>query len=363
MKMEKEINEFDKVLSIIIPIYNCDKYINRCVDSILNQSNIDNDIEVILVDDGSTDNSGSICDSYSKINPLVKCYHKNNTGVSDTRNYGLSKASAKYITFMDSDDYIDNNYIEEIKNIINNKCNYDIINFGFYSDVENLKFQQLSSDKINYKECEFVNSNNIKEEFISLWDHAMFYNIWNKVYKSSFLKENNIIFPEDNVGEDVIFNEKCLLRTSKLYNSEKCFYHYIREREGAATNKYNSNMFEFRKREYIEFNAFFDEYGIAKEEYYEFSSRRFIERVLGCIENVYSSNMTFKQRYCNIKEIINDDLTRKSLKFAIPKSKKVKLMLIPIKCKSVILTMSMGKAFNFVKKRFPSIFNKLKNRR
>ena len=97
------------LISVIVPVYNVEKYLNKCVYSILNQSY--RDLEIILVDDGSTDSSGRICDELSKLDPRILVVHKNNGGLSDARNAGMKIANGNYISFIDSDDYVDEKFI------------------------------------------------------------------------------------------------------------------------------------------------------------------------------------------------------------------------------------------------------------
>lgn len=347
--------------SIIVPVYNCETYLSRCLDSVLNQSY--KKIELILIDDGSTDSSGQICDFYKEKDKRVVVIHKKNNGVSSARNDGLKFAKSKYICFLDSDDYISGEQFDEINNILKQHKNVELINFGFYSDVDDSDLNNLNSDIIKYKDILYNSHEEIKNDFVNLWDSSMLYNIWNKVYLKKIIDDNKIKFPKHNFGEDVEFNRLYLDKINSMYNSSRCFYHYIREREGAATKKYSQDIFNIRKNEFKEFNDYFDKWQIDKLEYYEYSCRRYIERVLGCIETVCGSNLKFSNRYNEIKRMINDDITRESLKYAELKSKKVRLMIIPVKYKMVYITMLMGKVLNIVKTKFPALFNKLKNRR
>lgn len=350
-----------KKFSIIVPVYNCQDYIERCIESVVKQNT--KDIELILVNDGSTDNTKELLKEYKKENDLIKVINKKNEGVSKARNAGLKEATGKYILFLDADDFLDESYIKEINEILKKYKNVELINFGFYSDVEDMEFNNLSRDEITYKEKYYKDQKALKKDFVELWDNTMLYNIWNKVYVKKIIDENNIKFPKTNWGEDIEFNRLYLKAINNMYNSKKCFYHYVRERNGAATKVYKPNIFETRKNEFNEFNNYFDSWEIKKDKYYEFSCRRYIERVLGCIENVYCSDMNFKERYSEIKKIITDDITRETLKHAVPKSKKVKIMLTPIKLKLALPTMMMGKTFNSIKTKHPDLFNRLKNRR
>lgn len=346
-------------LSVIIPMYNCEKYISRLINSITNQDY--NNYEIILLNDGSTDNTKNIINSVNDERFIV--INKQNSGVSDTRNKGLKKITGDLVTFIDSDDYISSNYFSTIINIYNTNNEPDLINFGFYSEVEDENFKILSSDKIKYKSILYKNKNQIKKDFVNLWDNTMLYNLWNKVYKVNLIKDNKINFIKENWGEDVVFNREYLLNINTLYNSDKCFYHYIRERKGALTKSFKSNFFEIRKKEFYEYNEYFEKWDISKDKYYEFSCRRFIERVLGCLENTYSSQMNFKAKYNEFKRIISDVDVNNALKNAKFKSKKVKLLVIPIRFKMILLEMILIKIIHYIKIKNPEIFNKLKNRR
>lgn len=345
--------------SVIIPTYNCATYLKRCVDSILSQLN--NEDEIIIVNDGSTDNTTDVCKKLSDIK--IKIINKTNTGVSDSRNQALKIARGKFIIFLDADDYVDNGYIKKVVEIIKKYSDIQFINFGFFSDVEDITKGVVSSDKINYKDYFYKTKREIYEDIVNLNDSCMMYNIWNKIYLASVIKKNDIYFENVYFSEDIIFNRKYVEKINNLYNCSDCFYHYVREREGAVTKKYKEDIFAIRKKEFIDYNDYFEGLNIKKSDYYEFSCRRYLERILGCIENVYCSNFNFRKKYFLIKEIISDKITVECLKYAKPKTFKIKVLLIPIKMNNTIITMTMGKMFHIFKTKFPALFNKLKNNR
>ena len=121
----------NELISIVVPVYNVEKYIEKCVNSITNQ--VYNNLEIILVNDGSTDNSGKLCDSLSKLDDRIKVYHKENGGLSDARNYGVERANGKYIGFVDSDDFIDSDMYKTLYDVIKREnadvaeCNMKIV--------------------------------------------------------------------------------------------------------------------------------------------------------------------------------------------------------------------------------------------
>lgn len=202
-------------ISVIIPIYNCEKYLERLINSILNQSYTS--FELILINDGSKDNSGEIIKTYQ--DKRIKILDKENTGVSDSRNKGLEIATGELICFLDSDDYVSPNYFETIISYFEKYPKIELLNFGFYSETENDKLERINYDLISYKEKYYENKEEIKKDFVELWDNTMLYNIWNKVFLNRIIKENSIEFSSHNWGEDVIFNRIYLRCIKNLYLS------------------------------------------------------------------------------------------------------------------------------------------------
>ena len=184
-------------VSIIIPVYNSEKYISRCIDSIL-KNNFDN-YEIILMNDGSTDNSRKICEEYcNKYRSFIKLYNKKNQGVAKTRNEAIGYASGKYVMFIDNDDWIDDSYIQVYVNEAK-KRNCDAV-FGGYERV-NEKNEVLNRVILTEKH-EFS-----KYKIVAPWA---------KIYKRDFLINNNIKFLDSNIGEDIYFNFQVVNTTKKI---------------------------------------------------------------------------------------------------------------------------------------------------
>lgn len=359
MSNVEEIN-----FSIIIPIYNSEKYIEKTVQSLLNQTY--SKFEILLINDGSKDKSNLICEKIAKKDSRIKFFDRENKGVSNTRNFGIEKSRYEFLCFLDADDYVESNMLQEYVNIIKKHKNVELITSGFFSEVldkSNIKKSQV--DIINYKENYYDSKDRIKKDFIKLWDNAIFYNVWNKVYLSSIIKRYNIKFINAKMGEDLDFNQQYLLKITNIYNTEKCFYHYIRGRNNTITGKYIENLFDIRLEENFKLKNYFEKFGLKKDDFEEFCARRYIERTLGCIENLFNSqcNMSIKEKYKEIKRIILNKVTREDLKKMKAKSIKIKLLLIPYKIKSVTLAFVMGKVLAVCKRKMPKLFNSLKNKR
>lgn len=198
-----------KKISVIVPIYNSEDYIDRCVRSIVEQSY--KNIEIILVDDGSTDNSSMMCDEWAKNDKRVKVIHKENGGVSSARNEGLKIAKGDYISFVDSDDYIDKKMIEKMLNQME-KGNTDLV-------------------ICNYEPNSNYNTNKLisKNDFYNLiLDKTLFRGyLWNKLYKKEIISKNNLkLDSKIHICEDLLFNCEYALYCNDIRVINDKLYYY-----------------------------------------------------------------------------------------------------------------------------------------
>lgn len=209
-------------ISIIIPIYNLEKYLDKCIKSILNQTF--KDFELILVNDGSTDKSGVICDNYKKVDDRIVVIHKENGGTSSARNIGIDIARGKYIGFVDGDDYIhENMYYELYENLIKNNSDISICKFIKVYDKDNLKFNNnIFKEKysnIEALECLYRDGS---EEFVVPW---------NKLYRSELIKKFR--YPLGRKYEDAFIIHGLLYKCNKITFINKELYYYY-QREGST---------------------------------------------------------------------------------------------------------------------------------
>ena len=230
--------------SVIIPVYNVEKYINRCLKSILSQRY--NDLEIILIDNGSTDRSGSICDIYANEDANISVYHIENHGVGSARNFGLSKARGEFIYFVDSDDYLVGNLFAEFEDKLT--PDLDLLVFSYYNSFEQEMTEKNRTKKIlpyngSYDKYDF--SKIFKDLFLS----DMLYTVWNKFYRREFLIENNISFEKYELGEDVRFNLNAYRNVNKVYLSQDSYYVYVIGRKGSAMSSYNPKRLQYQLQE------------------------------------------------------------------------------------------------------------------
>lgn len=225
----------NSLVSIIIPIYNVEKYLKKCLDSIVNQTY--KNIEIVCIDDGSPDNSIDILNEFAKRDNRIKIIRQENKGLSGARNKGIDNAKGKYIIFIDSDDWIEFNMVELMINKIE-KENLDIVICGQYNHYI-LNDNELIKE-INLKKLSNFIFNNYKEYFIKNYQLKLpFGSSWNKIFKLDIIKENNLYFVEKCLHEDLLFVFRYLNLVRRIGIVETPLYHYIVNRSDSITNKIN----------------------------------------------------------------------------------------------------------------------------
>lgn len=215
-------------ISIIVPVYRVEKYIRKCIESILAQTY--SNWELILIDDGSPDNSGSICDEFAKIDSRVHVYHKENKGVSSARNLGLDCATGDFIMFVDSDDWITDDCLDIcIKEIHENEL--DALQFGYVMIWSNKRVCKIK------KETDVFNGENyIKNKNFNVC-------IGGGIYKTDIIVNNNIRFDESlKLAEDQIFIFSILKYTTRIKYKQVALYYYLQNLQSAVHNSQSKDM-------------------------------------------------------------------------------------------------------------------------
>lgn len=318
-----------KKYSIIVPIYNAEKYIVRCIDSITSQSY--SNIEIILVNDGSTDNTKKILNSYKKKDKRIVAIHLKNGGVSNARNVGVQAATGDYITFIDADDYIEPNAIQEIDSIIERE-DIDIIKYNYITEIGFVKrkyhFSIKKSQIINKKDFD-------KFVYPYIFTTNDLSNVWNTVIKASIVK--NVLFDVKlKYAEDSKFMFECLNLADNLFILDKYMYHYVQNSSSAINtrnyykrviqlaNVLKANLFIYKEINNIEFSssmqkklndAFFDylayDHNIHNYKSYEIE-----------INKIFNDN-NFYDIITELTEILDIDLYNQLLKmYHVIKNKK-----------------------------------------
>lgn len=311
------------LVSIIIPIYNSEKYLKKCLQSIKNQNY--KNLEIILIDDGSTDSSGKICDQYGKEDKRCKVYHIKNQGVSNARNYGIEKANGKYIIFIDSDDWIPVDYVKILITTIK-RDEFDLIICPVHGKINKA-----------WKDFSFEFSKYNSDKFLFLNENHFLYGPHCKVYLAKIINENKILFPKGiSYGEDLIFNVEYLKKCKKIFITNQTFYNYRLENEDSLSRKYRENQFEMEKILNSKLFELIQAKEINDENLEKYYYRRYIDVAYNTILNNHKKK--FFEKYYFIKNILEDD----KLKIALKKGNKYgyskKILNLMERKSSIILT-------------------------
>lgn len=225
--------EENDLISVVIPVYNVEQYLPKCIESIMNQTY--KNLEIILVNDGSTDGSQKICEEYKSIDNRIKIINKENGGLSDARNVGIDNSSGNYITFIDSDDYIDDDYVYTLyKSLISYNADMSIASHKIIYP------KRIIDKATDEKFC--ANSKKVLEKI--LYDEGIDLSAWGKLYKKSLF--NNIKFPKGRLFEDSATTYRLIDESKKIAVNSKSVYNYV-----IRKNSISNEMFSEKKMDLI----------------------------------------------------------------------------------------------------------------
>lgn len=274
------------MLSVIVPVYNAEKYLRRCVESILNQTF--SDLELLLINDGSTDNSGAICDEYAEKDSRIQVFHKTNGGVSSTRNMGLVLAQGEWVTFVDADDWIETDTFEKVCKRLQEE-NADICLYDFniiYADHRRC----LCTPQI---EC-------YGESYLNKWLRFELTSLCTMIVRKSIYDTNNLRCPIQNYCEDFYLTTKLIYYAKKVTKLDYRGYNYNRLNENSLVNNINPNVAIEEQAIYKSLLDFF-----AKENVLERYEKPVVWRLLKCSQSLILDSSkhgefksVFPSRYC-----------------------------------------------------------------
>ena len=297
------------LISVIIPVYNVEKYLDKCVESVIKQTH--KNLEIVLVDDGSLDNCPKMCDRWTKKDNRIKVIHKENGGLSDARNVGIDNTIGKYIYFLDSDDYIDKDMLENLYNDMK-KNNSKISACGFIYETENKKEPYYCKE--NYVE----NSESVLKRIFQ--DNDISTCIWDKLYQRDLFDE--IRFPKGKIHEDTATLYKLIDKAKVISHISKAQHHYV-QREGSILN----SKFDTKQLDIVFF----------KEEIVFFIKEKY-QNILEEAENFYIQQLNKSIVLCYKNKLKKEYKTlKKKLKAYFPRIMKNSKMTTRTKIKSTII--------------------------
>ena len=310
-------------VSIIVPVYNVENYIERCLNSLVNQTF--KDIEIITINDGSTDKSLELINKYVKEDIRVSVIDLGDEGVSYCRNLGIEKANGKYIMFVDSDDWIDFNMVEVMYKKAEEN-NIDLVMCSYIREFKDHSKEKIFNlpEEIIYKEDKVKNEllrklvGPVKEELSNPEMLDALGTVWGKLYRTDILKENKIKFvdlKEIGSAEDTLFNIFTFNYLKKVMFLNKPMYHYWRDNPKSVTSQYNSKLKEQRKVFFKYISDFIKENNF-EQVFEEALNNRICTSVLGLglIECSKNNKISGINKIKNIKKIINEEYIRNAYK-------------------------------------------------
>ena len=347
-------------VSVIIPVYKVERYVARAVESILAQTL--EQWELLLVDDGSPDKSGDICEAYGARDPRIRVFHKENGGAPSARNLAMDRARGKYLYFMDADDWAEPEMLADMVALAE-RDGAQIVVTGFYIDTY-YKPGKFRRDCLQVEDAVFPDARSFRENAYRLFDKNQLYAPWNKLWLRSYVEQGHFRFPA-TFWDDFPFILAVIRDVERVTVSSRCYYHFIRERAESETTAYREGMYEKREEEHGWMKELYRHWGVNDGPSREMVARRYIERFIGCLENLTNPNchLSRREKREKIRGWIHSKNVRWALKLTEPRSRMMGLMLVPLRLRSVTLTLWEAQAITFVKTRSTKVFAALKARR
>ncbi len=344
-------------VSVIMPVYGVEKFVGKAIESIQNQTFAD--FEFLIVDDGTKDKSGRICDEYAAKDQRLTVIHKENGGAPSARNAALEIATGEYYYFMDSDDWAEPTMLEDMVNLAE-QTDAQLVVTGYYIDTYYSDTEYVSQEQAVPSQV-FETKRAFRENAYRLFDKNLLYTPWNKLYSANYIRENNLRF-SDTFWDDFPFNLAVIRDIERVTVSEKRYYHFMRARAESETAKYRTDMYEKREEEHRWMIDLYQYWNVNDQNSREFVARRYIERVIGCIENVTNPACTLsrKEKIAEIRHIISSDTVREQLPLMQARSGYMKVMLLPIKWKNTTLAYLEGVFISHIRRLSVKTFAKLK---
>lgn len=303
------------MISVIVPVYNVEKYLRKCLNSLLKQTY--KNLEIVVIDDGSTDSSGSICDEYAEKYDSFFVIHKENAGLGMARNTGLEYITGEYVVFLDADDYIEPTFIEVLyRNLINYKV--DMCKGGFLRVTDHkeiVSIRKFNNEIFEGKKAReellprMIGSSPSRHDSIEMC-------VWGAIYNASIIKKYDLKFPSERklISEDLVFNIDFMQHADGACTISETEYNYRINPESLSMS-YRIDRFEASRYFYLEMKKKLAGYGYDKTIILRLD-RMFFIYLRMCIaqEKKRSSKKTGKKSIRKIREICNDSIVRQAIK-------------------------------------------------
>ena len=291
-------------ISVIVPIYNGEKWIRECLEMIITQTF--KDFELIIIDDGSTDDSNQICKEYARTDDRIKLITKKNGGTWAARNRGIDESSGKYIIFLDCDDWYENTLFEKMYENIK-ESDVDLVISGQTNIFVNKNGEIVRRTTVLPKELYFKTNDEILENYIHLRKEAIGDTLWNKIYKAEIIKKYNLKFENYKRGEDTIFNANYYQHIDKCRVISEALYNYRIENENPVWLKYSDNYLDIVRSENDTIVGKLKEWGKYNNDAREYQATHFTYRIIE-----YFYKITYSKNFLSLGNKIEQRSTLRS---------------------------------------------------
>ena len=349
-------------ISVVMPVYGVEQYLNRAAESILQQTF--QDIELILVDDCSTDKCGTICEEIANKDHRVKVMHlKQNGGVSNARNQGMTLAEGHYVLFMDSDDYLDLDALQLAVDSIH-KNPAKLVIWGLIEEYYDNSNQLATTVKVDYPEYLFSSKEELRPHIIRLENKTLLGYPWNKLYDLNYLREQQLQYDSMALNEDIFFNIAFVQDIDSLNILNIAPYHYQKKIDYGLTSKFVVDYYDLHMLRISKMLELYKSWGLCTEEVKKILANIYVRYVTSAIQRNCDkrSGMNGKEQKEFIEGLFDTYLYRELIEHVSPESKIVKLSVF-LQNKKTNSCYMCGKGIYFVKNKLPILFAKLKQNR
>lgn len=347
-------------ISVAVPVYKVEKFLPACIESILSQSFTD--FELILIDDGSPDNSGEICEKYAEKDSRIRVIHKENAGLSHTRNVGIETARGAYIYFLDSDDCM---LPDTLQTLYDTAVEYgsDIVMGGYRAVVERDGVETASFDYTS--PTVHVNGKQEIARHVLDWKNKVLIDLTcNKLYRLDLLRESGVRMPVGELFEDTEFNLRFLPHVQSFTNIERCLFNYMQRTSGSITKSYNPDKIVFLKKRHIALKEYFDTVGAVTEEIEQQISFFYIKYIFSCFIDLFfkEAYLSGKQRRAFMKQEMSEDEFVRSAKKAAGQGRYDKMIARVARSQNTMLVYLFSRCMYILKFKLQSLFFVLKQK-
>lgn len=293
------------LVTVAIPAYNVEKFLGNGLRCIQNQTY--SNLEIILVDDGSTDHTPEICDELAKEDSRIRVFHKENGGPGSARNLGIDQAKGEYLYFFDVDDSVEPDFIADSVQYAEQK-NADLIIYGYYVRFINSSEEEL----ISVSEREIHSNDDLKKVYCDelLWmKHGNGF-VWNKFYRMSFLKKYDFHFGNQRIQQDEPFNMQLYPKLENVYICDKAYYHYVIYSSGNASSRYLPNKADIITDVYHKFLTFYNDWKLTDDRVLRYIRNRYVSGIFGVVTGNFfhrDCKLSKEEKQVKIEEILHSD--------------------------------------------------------